>query len=68
MTDPEHENPTIENARMIGSAAARLIRHKWACPDCAGVYGCHSSTRDCESCSPPRNPVPPARHLWDDEI
>jgi hypothetical protein len=43
---------------MTAAAAARLVRRKWACPDCAGVYGCRSSNRSCLTCSPPRNPIP----------
>jgi hypothetical protein len=46
-------------SQMIGSATARLVSRKWACPECAGAYGCHAGSRGCEVCSPPRNPHPP---------
>ena len=58
---------TGKRSQMIGSAAARLISHKWACPDCADAYGCHAAGRGCEICSPPRNPVPVRRSEWDDQ-
>ena len=67
MAAPDHESRASQNARVIGSAAARLISRKWACPDCAGVYGCRSSARSCEMCSPPRNPVP-RRSLDEDNL
>ena len=59
------ERPEGQNARMIASARARLVNRKWACPECAGIYGCHADGRSCEVCSPPRNPIP--RRRWVDE-
>jgi len=54
-------------SRMIGAAAARLASRKWACPECAGDYGCRAGGRSCEVCSPPRNPQPSPGHWWEDE-
>ena len=55
---------TSAQPRLIASAAARLASHRWGCPECAGEFGCHGGSRDCEVCSPPRNPV--TRPAWDD--
>jgi hypothetical protein len=41
--------------RMTAAAAARLVRRKGACPECAGSYGCRAARRGCAICSPPRN-------------
>jgi len=52
---------------LIASAAARLVKRGWGCPDCAGVYGCQAPRRSCETCSPPRNPARP-RNLDEDDL
>jgi hypothetical protein len=54
------------NRRVSGSAMARLVSHKWACPECAGVGCCRGSSRECETCSPPRNPIPVRKSEWDE--
>jgi hypothetical protein len=43
--------------RITGSASARLVSRKWACPECADTYGCRAGSRQCEGGSPPRNPM-----------
>jgi hypothetical protein len=55
-----------KRVRINSSAAARMASHRWACPDCAWDYGCRTGSRGCETCGPPRNPLP-ARRWWDDE-
>lgn len=54
----EYSEPSETRQRIIGSATARLVSRKWACPECADITGCRSGSRRCESCRPPRNPGP----------
>ena len=59
-------DPARPNRRVSGSAMARLASRKWVCPECADVYGCRGSVRECETCGPPRNPAPVRASEWDE--
>lgn len=62
------ESYNDDDLHVIPAAVARLLKRGWACLDCAGDYGCQAGGRDCEVCSPPRNPRPKPGPGWDDDL